>query len=226
MIEIRIMKFLHIDKEQLNSLVTSQLNSFFNDGSLVDGALLKKYQADTIDRLHNCFTNIKKPYFFENNKTIFNHLHGDHYAMYLYLLCNTIWKLDKNEKLASKVFLLNKALHGVDAFYGIDLPEIFLFVHPLGTVLGRAKYSDYFVVYQNCNVGANEDLIYPTFKGETLLYSKATIIGSCKVGSNTVFGANSFVMNTNIKDNSTVVGSYPNNKIIDNNKNVIDRMFN
>ena len=56
------MRFLQIDKEQLNSLVTSQLNSFFNDGSLVDGALLKKYQADTIDRLHNCFTHIKKSY--------------------------------------------------------------------------------------------------------------------------------------------------------------------
>lgn len=220
------MRFHHFDKEQLNSLTVSQLNHFFNDGDPVDGVLLKKYQTDAIDRLYSCFIHIKKPYFFENNKVVFNYLHGDHYAMYLYLLCNTIWKLDKNEKLASKIFLLNKALHGVDAFYGVDLPEIFLFVHPLGTVLGRAEYSDYFVVYQNCNVGANENLIYPLFKGETLLYSKATIIGNCKVGSNTVFGANSFVMDTNIISDSTVVGSYPHNRIVDNETHVIDRMFN
>ena len=179
-----------------------------------------------MDRLHKCFSFIKKPYFFVNNEVVFNHLHGDHYSMYLYLLSNTVWELDKNENLASKIFLLNKALHGIDAFYRIDLPEIFLFVHPLGTVLGKAKYSDYFVVYQNCNVGANQDLIYPTFKGESLLYSKSTIIGNCKIGSNTVFGANTFVLNTNVEDNKVIVGSYPNNKIVVNSSSVIDRIFN
>jgi len=80
-------------------------------------------------------------------------------------------------------------------------------------------------VYQNCSVGANEDLVYPVFKGETILYSKATIIGNCKIGKNTVFGANSFIVNTDIEKNSTVVGSYPNNKIIKNDKSVVDRMF-
>jgi len=177
------MKFLHIEKEQLNALVTNQLNSFFNDGNLVDEALLEKYQEDTIDRLHNCFSHIKKPYFYENGQPIFNHLHGDHYAMYLYLLCNTIWRLDKNEKLASKVFLLNKSLHGIDAFYSLDLPEIFLFVHPIGTILGHAKYSNYFICYQNCTVGSTaEDRIYPVFEKEVALYSGASVIGKCAIG--------------------------------------------
>ena len=215
-----------INQEKLNRLIVSQLNTFYDDGNTIKESDLLHYQKEAMERIENSFSQIKLPYYYSNGASIFNHLHGDHYAMYLYLLSNTLYRHNCNIDISSKICSLNKALHGIDVFYEIELPEIFLFVHPVGTVLGRGKYSDYFVVYQNCNVGANEDLIYPTFKGETLLYSKATIIGSCKVGSNTVFGANSFVMNTNIKDNSTVVGSYPNNKIIDNNKNVIDRMFN
>ena len=131
------MGFNNIDIEKLNILVLTQLNSFFYDGVEVNKNLLRRYQTHTIDRLYICFKHIKKPYFYENDRAIFNYFNGDHYSMYLYLLCNTIWKLDKNENLASKIFLLNKALHGIDAFYSIDLPEIFLFVHPIGTVLGR-----------------------------------------------------------------------------------------
>ena len=37
-------------------------------------------------------------------------------------------------------------LHGIDVFFTVDLPDIFLFCHPLCTVLGRAQYSDYFLV--------------------------------------------------------------------------------
>ena len=46
------------------------------------------------------------------------------------------------EDLASKAYCLNKALHAIDVFYEVELPEIFFLEHPLGTVLGRAKYSN------------------------------------------------------------------------------------
>ena len=45
-------------------------------------------------------------------------------------------------------FLLNKLLFGIDVFYTVDLPKHYIFVHPIGTILGSgAIYSNYFVVY-------------------------------------------------------------------------------
>jgi len=51
------------------------------------------------------------------------------------------------------------------------------------------------------------------------------INGPLHIGRNVVFAANTSLINTNIKENKLVLGSYPNNKIIENNKNVIDRIF-
>ena len=216
---------LSLNKNDLFKYTTNQVNKFFFDGANVTENDFDNYINDTIDRLFICFKEIEKPYYYMDDKITFNHLHSDHYAMFLYLLSNTIWQIDKNEILASKIFLLNKALHGIDAFYAITLPEIFLFVHPLGTVLGNASYSNYLVVYQNCSVGATEELVYPTFEGETILFSKSTVIGDCNIGSNTILGANSFIINTNVEKNIIVVNNYPNNRFLLNEKSVIDRMF-
>ncbi len=216
---------LSIDKDSLVTYTTIQLNNFFDDGNYVEKSTLKRYIDDTLSRLIFCFNKIKKPYYYIDGKSVFNHLNGDHYSMYLYLLSNTVWETDKNISLASKIFLLNKTLHGIDAFYAVKLPDIFLFVHPLGTVLGNAKYSDYFVVYQNCTIGATEELIYPSFEKEIIMFSQSTVIGNCKIGSNTIFGSNSFLINTNVRNDSTIVNSYPNHKILINKVNVIDRMF-
>lgn len=176
-------------------------------------------------KIQFCFKHIQLPYFNLNKKVIFNHLNSDHYAMFLYLLSNAIYKIDKNEELASRIFLLNKALHGLDAFYTVELPEIFVFVHPVGSVLGRAKYSNYFCLYQNCTVGSTKIGEYASFEGECVMFSKSSVIGKCNIGKNVVFGANASVINSDIEQNSVVLGNYPNNKIIENKKNVIDRVF-
>ena len=44
------------------------------------------------------------------------------------------------------------------------MPDIFLLSHPVGTVLGRAKFEDFFVVHQRVTVGGDKDLNYPTFQ--------------------------------------------------------------
>jgi serine O-acetyltransferase len=214
-----------LDKQVLALYLRNQLNSFFPDQNIVEVENILRYMDDAIFRVGNCFKHIQKPYYNYAGSLTFNHLHSDHYAAFLYLFANTVWKIDRNEVLAAKVFLLNKALNGIDAFYGIDLPEVFLFIHPVGTVLGRAKYSNYFAVYQNCSVGASEDLIYPTFNGETIMYSKSSVIGNCNIGSNTIFAANSFLINNDVKNSKIILGSFPDNRIIQNDKNVIDRIF-
>lgn len=213
-----------INKELLSKYIAIQLNNFFPDNLTVQAEHISKYIYDAFDRLEYCFKHINKPYY-NNGDLKFNHLHGDHYAMFLYLLSNTVWKVDKNETLASKIFLLNKALHGVDAFYSIELPEIFLFIHPIGTVLGKAKYENYFAVYQGCTIGATENNKYPSFSEGLIMYSNSSVIGNCNIGRDVVFSANSLLINTQIENNKLILGSYPNNRIIKNKKRVIDRIF-
>ena len=66
----------------------------------------------------------------------------------------------------------------------------------------------------------------PVFEGETVLFSRSAVLGNCHVGRNVVFVANSFVLNTDIPANSTVVGMYPNHRILPNKGRVIEFMFN
>ncbi|MEP6755626.1 MAG: serine acetyltransferase [Chthonomonadales bacterium] len=214
-----------LDNADLAAYVSKQLNNLFPDPNLIDDAYLLPYVQQAITRSFDCHRHILKKYYRDGDDTLFNHLNSDHYAMYLYLLSNTVHRAGGDESVASKLFLLNKALHGLDAFYSIQLPEVFLFVHPVGTVIGNGSFGNYFAIYQNCAVGATPDGGYPSFGRGILMYAKSSVLGGCKVGSNVVFGANAFVLSTDIPDDSTIVGSYPQNKIVDNHQPVIDRIF-
>lgn len=216
---------LSLPEKTLISYLTKQLNSFFPDGDVIKTSDISNFVAISLERMAVCFNAIPLPYYNKDGNPYFNHLHGDHYSMFLYLMSNTAYKENK-ENIASKLFFLNKMLFGIDAFYGITLPEHFLFVHPIGTILGRAKYDDYLVVYQGVTIGATTEGVYPTFSKSTILYSNSSIIGDCKMGKNCVLGAKASLVNTNISDNSIVVGSYPTHKVLTNSNNLITNYFN
>ena len=175
-------------------------------------------------RLEYCFKEIKKKYYNDNDNIVFNHLNSDHYAMFLYLVSNTAFSKD-NLHLAEKAFYLNKALHGLDIFYSVELPKVFLFVHPVGSVIGHATFSDYLIIYQNVTIGSDQDGIYPTFGEGTIVYSGSSIIGNCKINDNVIFSANSFIRNTKIDSNKVVVGQYPSSSTKPLNKSVIFNFF-
>lgn len=202
-----------------------QLAFFAAPGTRFSAAALQPFLLETRHRVETCFRAIRRKYFFENGRFVFSHLHGDHYAMYLYLLGNTVHRAGGRPELAQALFLLNKALHGIDAFYAVELPEIFLFIHPLGTVLGNARYRDYFIVYQNCTVGSTTDGLYPQFDEGTVLFAKSTVIGDCRTGKNVVFGANSFALNLKVSSGTTVVGTFPNNRLIPSSDRVAETYF-
>lgn len=213
-----------ITRNDIIEYVSKQLNYFYPDADIVRKSDLQSALSIAMDRIEVCFEKIELPYYRQGSASYFNHLNGDHYSMFLYLLSNELYK---NEQLniATKVFLLNKALFGVDAFYSISLPKYFLFVHPLGTVLGNAVYSDYFVVYQRVTVGANGAAEYPSFSERTVLYSNSSVIGKCNIGADFVLGANSSLINTPVPQNSVVVGKYPGHVIMSNKKNPINNFF-
>ncbi|MCI8644721.1 MAG: serine O-acetyltransferase [Lachnospiraceae bacterium] len=104
-------------------------------------------------------------------------------------------------------------MHGVDWFYEIDLPIHFLVEHPVGSVLGRAKYGDYFFVYQGTTVGGNRSkgqLCYPTIGQNVIMFANATILGDTHIGNKVVISAGTYIINEDVPDNCIVFGKSPN----------------
>lgn len=215
-----------LNSKDLSVYVNQQLKNLYPDSDTDCYQRLSTVMGTVLNRLELCFSKIKVRYFKNvSGDPFFNHLNGDHYSMFLYILSNQIFEELGDENLAAKCFLLNKTMFGLDAFYKIKLPEHFLFVHPVGTVLGNAKYGDYLVVYQNVTVGSKTGGVYPCFTGQNILYSGTTVIGSSTLGLNSAMGANSFLMDREIPDHHIVVGSHPLNRLISNDKNLINTCF-
>ena len=133
--------------------------------------------------------------------------------------------MEGDPSVATKVYALNKTLHGVDMFYEVELPDIFSLAHPLGTVLGRGKYSDYLLVYQRCTVGSNMDGVYPTLGEGVVMFGGSAIIGDCNVGNNTWLSLNTIVMNKDIPAGSVVFSQAEGNRILPSKRDVVGDLF-
>jgi len=213
-----------LNLSKLISFVSKQISNLFPDCETKESHLdffIKK----AIKRVEYCFSKINIKYFNDGKNIYFNHLNSDQYASFLYYLSNTIWEESKDEKLASKVYYLNKALHAVDIFYEVELPDIFLLTHPVGTVLGRGKYSNYFVAYQRVTVGSNMKSEYPTIGKGVAMYGGSALIGNCVVSNNCLISIGTIVMDTNIPPEMVVFGKYPDIKWKKTKKSVIERYF-
>ena len=208
---------------ELSNYLSAQLNSFFPDKKPVLQAELLNYIDSVEERAFHCFFEIKKKYFTENGITHFNHLQSDQYCMYLYMLSNHIYKIQGDIEIATKIYYLNKILHAVDIYFTAELPAVFLFVHPVGTLIGRAKFSDFFICYQGVTVGCLNDGIFPEFKGEVILYANSTVLGKCVIGKNVCVAANTSIINENIPENTIVLASQSPNKTHINNKGIYQR---
>ena len=121
--------------------------------------------------------------------------------------------------------MLNKALSACEIFYEVDLPDIFLLEHPVGTVMGRGKFSDYFFFLQNCTVGANDNL-YPELGERVIMLAGSKVLGTCHIGNNVIISANTYVKDEDIPDDCIVFGSSPNLTIKPGHKDKIDAMIN
>jgi len=195
-----------LDLQGLAALASAQVNAMFPDGNPVAPGDLLPSAARALQRLEHCFTHINNKYFFDGRQAVFDHLHGDQYAMWLYFLSNQL-HLDGAAPAASKkLFLLNKALHGCDIFYEIALPAIFLLVHPLGTVLGRASYQDYLLVYQRVGIGSNHD-VYPQLGRHLTLRPGSSVLGQARVGDHCSVAAESLVLDRDLPDHSLYIGN-------------------
>ncbi len=167
-----------------------------------------------------CFCNGNYKYFDKNEGLPpFNSVM---YCNYLYWVSHLLYKNGLCE-VADKVYYLNKMLNSVDLFYAIKLPNHWGCEHPVGSVMGRATYGDYFFFYQGCTVGGNHHLEYPILGNNVTMYSNAKILGKSHIGNNVIIAANAYVKDTDIPDNSIVFGQFPN--LIIKQNNIEDRFW-
>lgn len=158
--------------------VTKQLENLF---PIVDP---EPIQIETlnlaIERTNRCITKIKA-----TQESTFDPMNSGHYATFLYFLSRELWLSEHNVAEATRVFLLNKALNGIDLFYEINMPDIFLIGHTVGMVFAKATYSDYCVFHQGCTVGRN-GTDRPRIQTGVVLYPNASVIGDCLVRENSI----------------------------------------
>jgi len=89
------------------------------------------------------------------------------------------------------------------------MPDVFSLDHPVGSVMGRAEYGNYFSFTQNCTVGNNKG-IYPTIGENVTMMSGSKILGKTKIGNNAIIAANTYIKDTDIPSNCLVFGQSPN----------------
>lgn len=134
--------------------------------------------------------------------------------IFLYYLSYEIYANTQNSILCDKIYYLNKIMNSVDLFYAIELPKKFGAEHPLGSVMGRAKYSEGFFFYQGCTVGGtvgkNAEIYYPVLGENVQMFANSSILERCKVGDNVKIGAGALVKNEDIPSDSIVFGQSPN----------------
>jgi serine O-acetyltransferase len=177
-----------------------------------------------LERVERCFAGIHRKYYTVDGSSTFDHLNGDHLAMFLYLVSNTVWEESGDRSTAAKLFAVNKALNGLDLFYAVRMPEVFLLAHPVGSVIGNAEYGEELFITQNCTIG-NIDGVYPRFGRGVALYAGATVIGDVDAGDDVVFGARSFVVDAVVPSHSVVVGTHPDHRIVPSTQPVHERVF-
>jgi serine O-acetyltransferase len=207
----------------LQRYVMQLLAHHLPDGYMSDASAARLF-GQALERVEHCFAHIERKYYQRDKAVLFDHLNGDHMAILLYFFGNTVWRENGSTELPTRLFYLNKILHGLDLFYSVSMPDVFMLVHPVGTVLGHASYQDYLVDYQNCTIGAVTD-VYPKFGTGTILYSRTSVLGNCRLGDDVVLAANCMIVNFEVPPSTMVVGQYPHHRFLHNEKSVRARCF-
>ena len=194
------MELINTNRAQLLDYIAAQVDHFFPDHirdarQVIDGEL-----DEAVSRVGRCIDGVAmwRP-------GTFDYLHSSQYCTFLYYLANTVWKNREHENVATKLFYLNKALHGFECFYATELPEIFFVGHTLGIVLVRTTYGNRFAIYQNCTVGQSKGA-RPEIGERVLMFPNSAILGGAKVADGTVIAQGAQLIDRDSQRGSIVFG--------------------
>lgn len=192
------MELKGMSRAKLITYLERQVGHFFPDGAVgVRDALIKNID----EALFRVLRSINAVRIWPQN--IFDPLHTEQNTMFLYFLANTIWQRDGNDRVAAKIYYLNKVLNGFNCYYEVCLPEIFFVGHSLGIVLSRARYSNYFAIYQNSTVGWNNGR-EPTFEEGIVIFPGSYVMGNCIIRSGSIVSLGTTIIDQNTKANHIV----------------------
>ena len=190
----------HVLKRQLNVYWETELPASFIENVR---KAIKKTEAGWDTSVRN--------YYLSNGFSVLN---TAVYSVFLYYLahdigsCGGVW----NVHLADKIYYLNKIMNSVEWYWNIELPDHFIVEHPIGSVLGKAKFGDYFSIYQGVTVGErlSRDVVsWPVLGHHITMFANSSVIGTCNIGDWVIVSANAQIMNQNIPDCSIVYGVSP-----------------
>lgn len=196
---------------QCKNIEKTLLHQLHNYWPEVDEEIILSGVPAALDAIQKNYEGLPNKRFFDDKDVHFAPLMSVQWMNFLYRLSHALYKM--GETAADQVYYLNKIMHSVDWFYAIELPVHFLCEHPLGSVLGRAEYGDYFFIYQGTTVGGNRSkgvLSYPKIGTNVILFANATVIGESVIGNNVVISAGTQIINDTIPSNCIVFGKSPN----------------
>ncbi|MHB8646960.1 MAG: LbetaH domain-containing protein [Thermomicrobiales bacterium] len=192
-----------LNAAEFATYLCAQVNHSFPDGRDVRPEQIRKAVNTGLERVEYCFSYSALPHYYTDSESTLNHLHSDQYATFLWFVANSLWQIEGRTPVADKLYGLNKALHGLDCMYDTHLPDIFTLRHCVGTVLGKARYANFFVALQGCTVGEHNGK-YPAMGIGVALAAHASIIGNCTIGKRVSIGSNTAVFERDIHDDTTV----------------------
>lgn len=200
---------LDSQSREIGDLVIHQMKAYWTDISEED---IRNNVPEALRLMDEDFRDINSPRFQTDGISKFNPLMSVHWMIFLYRLSHILYRRGGGTA-ADQVYYLNKIMHSIDWFYAIELPIHFLCEHPLGSVLGKASYGDYLLIYQGTTVGGSiKDAVlhYPVFDGNVIMFANSSVLGKSHVGSNVILSAGTKIVNQNVPSNSVVFGESPN----------------
>ena len=192
----------NLSQSALVGLTLKQLRNFFPVLQEEEQLLVQSIER-VMQRVEKCFDGTTNKYYHRDGEVYFNPFHSGQYCIYLYWLSRTMYEA------GNKIYYLNKIMNGCDMFYEVELPEVFMLDHPVGSVIGRGTFGDGFTFGQGCTIGNNNG-IYPVIGRNVILCANAAIIGNCHIGDNVTIGAYACVKDQDVPENSIVFGQSPN----------------
>jgi len=191
-------------RESLLSYIVAQCAATVPDGREASfRAAADAHLDEALERLHGCI-NACAPW----RPDEFNVLQSSQHTIFLYFLANTIWTRSGDTAAATRLFLMNKALNGIDLFYEIAMPPVFYIGHSLGIVLAKATYGNFLVLYQNSTVGRHKDQI-PVIGERVVLYPNTAVIGRSVVEDDAVVSQGVSVVNKHVPKGSMAFAGAP-----------------
>lgn len=211
---------LSLEPRDLAAYVSLLVEREFPDGVATK---IPEVFEQALDRVDRCFSHIALRGYSDAEGATFNHLHGDQFASFLYLLSRCAWEAG-DESGARKLSLLNRMRHAIVIMPDTKLPDIFCIPHTVGTVIGKGDYSDFLVVCQNVTI-ANDITTWLTIGRGVILFPGAFVVGTGRIGDGAVITANSTLSYVDVPPDSMVRGASPDITIWPRKRNLLSRYF-